>query len=177
MADEALTTLPRVHFVELHNAETVNRRLAAAFAAQKDAAHVRRTHQFHGRFENTYIDAQHIPELAPVSDLALRTARGLLGTPELRHGFWFNEMQPGQRTSLHSHEELDERLSAVYYITCADDSGRLVLHDDVAQILVTPRPGLLVLFPPDLAHEVEENTSNQMRLSVAFNFGPLNSEI
>ena len=85
-------------------------------------------------------------------------------------------MQPGQRPSLHSHEELDERLSAVYYVTCADDSGRLILHDDEAQILVTPRPGLLVFFPPDLPHEVEENRSDQTRLSVAFNFGPPNSE-
>ena len=177
MADDAPTTLTPVHFAELDDAEAVNRRLAAAFAAQKDAGHVRRTHQFHGRFENTYIDAEYIPELAPVSGLALRMARTLLGTQQLRHGFWFNEMQPGQRTSLHSHEELDERLSAVYYVTCTDDSGRLILHDDEAQILVTPRPGLLVLFPPDLPHEVEENRSGQTRLSVAFNFGPPHSEI
>ena len=177
MGSGSLTSLARIHFAELDDAETVNRRLAAAFARHKDAEHVRRTHQFHGRFENTYIDAEHIPELAPVSGLALRTAVKLLGTPDLRHGFWFNEMQPGQRTSLHSHEELDERLSAVYYVTCPKDSGRLILHDDEAQILITPRAGLLVLFPPDLPHEVEKNRSGKTRLSVAFNFGPSNSEI
>lgn len=177
MGSEWPTPLARIHFAELDDAETVNRRLAAAFARNKNAAHVRRTHQFHGRFENTYIDAGHIPELAPVSELALRVARQLLATPELRQGFWFNEMQAGQRTSLHSHEELDERLSAVYYVTCPEDSGRLILHDDEAQILVTPRAGLLVLFPPDLPHEVEENRSEETRLSVAFNFGPSNSEI
>ena len=85
-------------------------------------------------------------------------------------------MQPGQRTSLHSHEELDECLSAVYYVTCPDDSGRLILHDDEAKIVIDPRPGLLVLFPPDLPHEVEENRGRGTRLSVAFNFGPPNSE-
>ena len=176
MGDGPRSTLARVHFAELDDAETVNRRLALAFARQKHAPHVRRTHQFHGRFENTYIDAEYLPELTPVSDLAQRLARSLLGTSELRHGFWFNEMQPGQRTSLHSHEELDERLSAVYYVTCPDDSGRLILHDDDAQIFIDPRPGLLVLFPPNLPHEVEENRGSGTRLSVAFNFGPSNSE-
>jgi hypothetical protein len=176
VGDEPLCTLARVHFAELHDAETVNRRLAPAFVRQKHAPHVRRSHQFFGRFENIYIDAEYLPELTPVSDLALRMARSLLGTSALRHGFWFNEMQPGQRTSLHSHEELDECLSAVYYVTCPDDSGRLILHDDEAKIVIDPRPGLLVLFPPDLPHEVEENRGRGTRLSVAFNFGPPNSE-
>jgi hypothetical protein len=57
-------------------------------------------------------------------------------------------------------------------VNCPADSGRLVLHDDEAVITVTPRPGLLVLFPPDLPHEVEEHRGQGTRLSVAFNFGP-----
>lgn len=176
MTDAAIEALAAVHFAELPDAQSVNAQLALAFEREKDADDVRRTHQFHGRFENTYIDAGRLPELTPVTEFVIATAQRLLGQIELRHGFWFNEMRPGQRTTLHSHEELDEQLSAVYYVTCPENSGRLILHDDHARISIVPHPGLLVLFPPDLPHEVEENVSAQTRLSIAFNFGPRDSE-
>jgi uncharacterized RmlC-like cupin family protein len=164
--------LASVHFVELADSTRINDALTAAFEREKGAEHVRRTHHFHGRFENTYIDAGHLPELHPVTAAATAAARQLLGTSALKFGFWFNEMAPGDRTSLHSHEELDEQLSAVYYVRCEEHSGHLVLHDHQAQIRIAPKPGLLVLFPPDLPHEVDQNTSAATRLSVAFNFGP-----
>jgi hypothetical protein len=167
-----VTTLSPVFFAELDRAATTNAALTAAFQREKGGPEVRRTHSFGDRFENTYIPPGRLPELAPVRDFALRTATGILGRDRLHHGFWFNEMQPGQRTTLHSHEEDDELLSAVYYLECPQGSGRLLLQDDEAVIAVTPRPGLLVLFPPDLPHEVEQNASHRTRLSVAFNFGP-----
>lgn len=173
MTDDTIALPTPVQFAELDDAGPINARLEAAFEREKHRA--RRTHHFFGRFENTYIDAENLPEIAPVSAFVERNACELLGTTALRHGFWFNEMQPGDKTSLHSHEELDERLSAVYYVTCPERSGRLILHDDEARIVVTPRPGLLVMFSPDLPHEVEPNTSDRMRLSVAFNFGLSNA--
>jgi len=175
MASGSPRTLTPVHFAEMADCTPVNTALIQAFEREKSAPDVRRTHSFHGRFENTYIPAARLPELAPVQRFVLDVAAGILQTRDLRHGFWFNEMPPGHRTSLHSHEELDELLSAVYYVDCVPDSGSLLLHDDEARIVVTPRPGLAVFFPPDLPHEVEENCSDATRLSVAFNFGPLNS--
>jgi uncharacterized RmlC-like cupin family protein len=172
MSDDRPSAITPVHFAEITDAETVNRALLAAYQRERDGEQVRRSHMFGGRFENTYIDAGRLPELAPVRDFALASARRILGRDTLHFGFWFNEMQPGHNTSLHTHEEDDELLSAVYYVTATADSGRLLLHDDEAQIAVTPRPGLLVLFPPDLPHEVEVNASDQARLSIAFNFGP-----
>ncbi|MCB1800755.1 MAG: 2OG-Fe(II) oxygenase [Gammaproteobacteria bacterium] len=169
------TRLSSVHFIDLDDAPAVNERLYQAFERENRVEDVRRTHSFHGRFENTYIKRERIPELAPVTQLAHACACRILGMERLHLGFWFNEMMPGQRTSLHAHQELDELLSAVYYIRCADDCGDLVLHDDPARVTVSPRPGLMVLFPPDLPHEVEENRSGQTRLSVAFNFGPWRS--
>lgn len=165
-----------VNFAELADAGSINDQLAAAFEREKDADDVRRTHSFHGRFENIYIAGDHIPELARVTRFAHDCACRILGRDRLHLGFWFNEMMPGHRTSLHAHEELDELLSAVYYIRCADDCGELILHDDPARIVITPRAGTLVLFPPDLPHEVSENRSQQVRLSVAFNFGPWRSQ-
>jgi uncharacterized RmlC-like cupin family protein len=161
--------------VDLVLAGAVNRALIAGFQREKDGPEVRRTHMFGGRYENTYIARRRLPELAPLTAFVLAAAAGILRTGRLHHGFWFNEMPPGHGTSLHSHEELDELLSAVYYLQCPDHSGRLILHDQEAQITVTPRPGLLVLFPPYLPHEVEPNRSRQTRLSVAFNFGPADS--
>ena len=165
-------TLSPVYFAELVPAAATNRALITAFEREKDGPDVRRTHGFGGRFENTYLAGKRLPELAPVRDFALHTACALLRRDRLHHGFWFNEMHPGQRTTLHAHEEDDDQLSAVHYLECPPDSGRLLLHDDQALIAVTPRPGLLVLFPPDLPHEVEPNASTRTRLSVAFNFGP-----
>jgi len=167
-----ITALAPVFFAELDQATATNDALIAAFQREKHAPDVRRTHSFGDRFENTYIPTARLPELAPVREFALRAATGILGRDRLHHGFWFNEMHPGHRTTLHSHEEDDELLSAVYYLACPTGSGRLLLRDDEAVISVTPRPGLLVLFPPDLPHEVEQNASNRTRLSVAFNFGP-----
>ncbi len=167
-----ITALSPVYFAELDQAAATNDALIAAIQREKNAPDVRRTHNFGDRFENTYIPPARLPELAPVREFALRAATGILRRGQLHHGFWFNEMHPGQRTTLHSHEEDDELLSAVYYLACPADSGRLLLKDHEAVISVTPRPGLLVLFPPDLPHEVEQNASDRIRLSVAFNFGP-----
>ncbi|MCG6966116.1 MAG: 2OG-Fe(II) oxygenase family protein [Chromatiaceae bacterium] len=172
MTDPLLRTLSPVHFADLPQAADVNRALIEAFERTSAALDVRRTHKFAGRYENTYIPAERLPELTPVRDFAVHRAATVLGIDAPHHGFWFNEMRSGQRTTLHDHAEADELLSGVYYLSCAPGSGRLVLHDDDAQILITPRPGLLVLFPPDLPHEVEQNSSTETRLSIAFNFGP-----
>lgn len=177
MTEVPVSRLTPVYFAELPAAGIINPTVIDAFEREKDAQDIKRTHMFAGRFENIYIPRQRLPELAPLTEFVEAAAKQVLERSRLRHGFWFNEMYPGHSTTLHSHEEEDELLSAVYYLECPDNSGRLVLHDDDAEVLVTPRPGLLVLFPPDLPHRVEKNASQGTRLSVAFNFGPGNSVI
>jgi hypothetical protein len=149
-----------------------NQAIASDLQAVKDHPDVYQTHHFHGRFENTYVPAMLMPALTPLIDWVLEQARQVLGRTELHYGFWFNEMGPGHRTSLHSHEEVDELLSAVYYIQVPQNSGRLVLWEDDTAHRIEPEEGMLLMFPPQLPHEVEENRSNATRLSVAFNFGP-----
>ena len=63
--------LPPVRIAVLPGAETVNRALLSAFERESVAEAVHRTHHFHGRFENTYIDRQRLPELDPVIGFAL----------------------------------------------------------------------------------------------------------
>lgn len=175
MSDIPEAELIAIHVAELPEAGRINDALDAAFAREQAGPAARRTHHFHDRFENIYIPASRLPELAPVTQFVHRSAAEVLATTALRSGFWFNAMPPGHRTTLHSHEENDERLSAVYYVRCPPGSGRLILHEGPTEITITPRPGLLVMFPPNLPHEVEENASAATRLSVAFNFGPAHS--
>ena len=136
---------------------------------------VRQTHHFAGRFENTYIDAADIPDIATVLEVVKQQAGQLLGIPvdRLKAGFWFNAMEAGQRTTLHHHDENDELLSAVYYIRVPENSGELILHDADKQISIQPQAGKLVMFAPGVLHEVTAHSGTGLRLSVAMNVGPV----
>jgi len=164
--------LPELRQARLADADALNAALALELDAVRDHPDVYQTHALHGRFENTYVPAALLPSMQALSEWVLAQARAVLGREELRWGFWFNEMGPGHRTSLHAHEEDDELLSAVYYIQVPAGSGRLVLWQGEQAIRIQPEAGMLLMFPPQMPHEVEENRSNGTRLSVAFNFGP-----
>ena len=87
-------------------------------------------------------------------------------------GFWLNDMGPGDATSRHDHDELDELLSAVYYVHVPGNSGNLVIHDAHCRTEVTPKEGMFVFFAPAVVHSVSVNQSAERRLSIAMNFGP-----
>ena len=115
-----------------------------------------------------------IPEINVVLDvLKQQTAKLLtLPTDKLQAGFWFNAMEPGQRTAMHHHDENDELLSAVYYIRVPANSGDLMLHDVNEQFRVHPQAGKLVMFLPQVPHEVTAHRGSGLRLSVGMNVGP-----
>jgi hypothetical protein len=167
-------SLPPVHVISIPDAESLNRSILQRFWILRDDPNTRRSHFFHGRFENIYIPRGQMPEILPLITLAEQAASTILQRTEpLRSGHWFNWMGPGHCTSLHTHEEDDELLSAVYYLTVPEHSGDLLLESAPFSIRLHPAPGMLALFPPSLPHAVECNKSDQHRLSVAFNFGPL----
>lgn len=162
-----------IHGARLADAERINGPLAAAFRSLSDADFTRRTHYFGGRYENLYLERHRIPEVAAVLATAERFARAILGWDRgLRCGFWLNAQGPGQSTTPHNHDENDELLSGVYYVQVPPDSGDLVLLDGWFRVHVTPAAGLMLFFPPQLMHQVETNRSGELRLSLAFNFGP-----
>ncbi len=158
----------------LENPANLNTSLYARFMELSGTDRVRQTHHFAGRFENIYIEAADIPDMETVLNVVKQQAAQLLGMPaeSLSAGFWFNAMEAGQRTAIHHHDENDELLSAVYYIRVPENSGDLVLYDGGERVIVRPQEGKVVMFAPNVLHEVTANLGSGLRLSVGMNVGP-----
>ncbi len=100
-----------------------------------------------------------------------------------------NVLQPLECDTPHHHPDAD--LIAVYYVTCPELSGELLIHDPRGSVgaiwqdpsvvndangrsgrifcRIQPRPGLLVMFPNYLFHSVETNLSNKTRIFIVSN--------
>jgi len=157
---------------DLADSETINTAIIEQFNQYRDSDEVRRSHYFAGRYENIYLDLAKVPAMQAVMDQAQQFAKQILNIEyELKHGFWFNLMLPGQVTQPHRHDDDDECLSAVYYIDTPENCGELLLTIESEVTNITPQAGRFVFFPPDITHEVTENKSNYERLSVGMNFG------
>jgi len=154
----------------------INQKIIEAFNASRHDPEVKKTHFFGGRYENIYVGTDRVPQLQLVLDQALDYARQITRVNELRAGFWFNAMPPGSDTTLHRHDDDDELLSGVYYITAPENSGKLIIHEGEHRHEITPAAGNFIFFGPDVPHEVAKNNSASERLSIGINFGPLNDE-
>ena len=146
------------------------------FLNHQDDEGVVKTHLFEDRYENIYLNEQHIPELKSLLKEAVRLAGEILNIKHLCAGYWFNYMPPGATTTLHTHDDDDELLSGVYYVNVPEDSGNLIIYDETKsankkRIEIQPTAGEFIFFKPDAPHEVSKNNSSQHRLSIGFNFG------
>ena len=101
---------------------------------------------------------------------------------------WANINPPGGLNNPHLHP--NSLFSGVYYVKSQPQSGRLKIYDprSVSQMVmptkkpgnpgkdmwreayIDPIPGRIIMFPAWLWHSVEENQSNDIRISVSFNF-------
>ncbi|MDH5472420.1 MAG: 2OG-Fe(II) oxygenase family protein [Gammaproteobacteria bacterium] len=165
---------PSLYSNLLDNADNVNARLLDGFYRHLQDEDNKRTHLFEGRYENIYISSEKIPEKSLILQAVIATASKILdiSPSDLKAGLWFNAMQPGDSTTAHRHDDDDELLSAVYYVKVPKNSGELILTVNNFTTHVTPKEGMMVFFPPDMIHEVTENKSNEMRLSLGINIGP-----
>ena len=99
---------------------------------------------------------------------------------------WLNINKKGNSNTLHDHPH--SIVSGVFYIKVPKDSGKLVFTNDAlirffplkvnnfnsnnSQVWrFEPEESMLYLFPAWLKHEVTPNSSNEDRVSIAFNFG------
>jgi len=157
---------------DLPDCKAINAVINKQFNQYRDTDEVRRSHYFSGRYENIYLDLAKVPAMQTVMDQAHQFAQQILNTQqELKQGYWFNLMLPGQVTQPHSHDDDDEQLSAVYYINTPENGGNLLLNINKDVVCITPKAGQFVFFPPNVVHEVTENKSHFERLSVGMNFG------
>lgn len=163
-----------LHYARLAECNELNQLLITGLQQYIDDQDTRKTHEFFGRYENIYIDAEKIPAIRQVLRTVTEIAAEILQQPaeELKAGLWFNLMNPGDRTTLHRHDDDDELLSAVYYVKVPKNSGELMLGTPPMHCRVTPEEGLFVFFPPDMPHEVTENLSQHSRISLGINIGP-----
>ncbi len=150
-----------------------NEAILARYYQLKDHSDTRKTHLFGGRYENVYISRASFPELEPVFQFLEQSVLDMTGCDRarLKLGFWLNAMEPGHKTTLHSHDDWDEVVSAVYYVTVPERSGFLVISEGNERVAVQPQPGRIVMFSPKIEHEVTENLGDAMRLSVGINVG------
>jgi len=162
--------------------DTQNKTLEAEYTSLKDSYVVTKTHYIGQRFENIYIDKYKFTNLPKLLEEAITHASEILNTKQkIKVGFWFNEMRPGHRTSAHTHDEDDELLSGVYYVNVPENSGNLILGDDILDpknemISIMPERGEFIFFSPKLVHSVNENKSLKTRLSIGMNFGRESSQ-
>ena len=164
---------PAYHEFFYPGAHCVNAAVTSRFEALLHAGEVRKTHLFAGRYENLYIEREEIPALQQLIPFWLEAAADVLHkqVADLRCGFWFNQMGPGDVTQAHSHDDYDEKLSGVYYLHVPKESGDLILHQGDQRQVIQPQAGLLLLFSSSAVHEVSENFSQETRLSIGINFG------
>jgi len=159
-----------------HNIVNLNQDIVKKFNANQNNNDIRKTHLFEGRYENIYLSEQQIPELKILIDEAVSLAEDILMVKNISAGYWFNAMPPESTTTLHSHDDFDELLSAVYYLHVPEDSGNLIVYNKTVnnkeeKIEITPHAGEFIFFKPDIKHEVGRNNSNEYRLSIGINFG------
>lgn len=138
----------------------------------QNSEQLRKTHLFHGRYENIYIDEPQCNDLHTLMDEAVQRAAGVIGVDanQLSIGYWFNLMNPGDITDWHTHDDDDELLSGVVYLKVPENSGNLIIREQ-NQVELKPRLGGYVFFLPSTPHVVTENRSLEHRLSIGMNFG------
>lgn len=145
---------------------------------ETDSNELKKSHFFHGRYENIYIKNVKFELLITLLADAKQQAAKLLNchANDLSMDFWFNDMPPKHITDWHRHDVMDEKLSGVYYLLVPAKSGDLLLKDaslknKLCIKRISPTANDFVFFNPDIEHYVEENKSNQSRLSIGMNFG------
>lgn len=164
-----------IYSLQLDHYQTLNQKLIEGFLQYRDKPDIKQTHFFHQRYENIYLDEQHIAAIADIKKAAINSAASLLNKEAntLKAGLWFNAMEKNHITTAHRHDDDDELLSAVYYIQVPENSGDLEFTQQRCTTYLKPQAGMMAFFPPSLMHRVLENKSDELRLSLGINIGPL----
>lgn len=135
-----------------------------------------------------YILKTQLPEIKQFIELGVKSYVDTILIPKHSVNFyitqsWLNYTNPGQ--SHHKHNHGNSILSGVFYFNADFEKDKIIFYSErYNQITITPKeyntynsqswwfavkPGRLVIFPSDLNHMVEQTTSDNTRVSLAFN--------
>ena len=115
----------------LHLGKYEIRTITQRFFTLKEHSDTDKSHYFNGRFENIYPPKALFPELDSLLSNFKQLAEEILKTnKQLGLSFWFNEMAPGNSTTLHTHDEDGELLSVVIYFTVPKNSGTFIFTQE-----------------------------------------------
>lgn len=100
------------------------------------------------------------------------------------NGSWFNIYQKNDYQENHVHPT--SVISAIYVLKCSDDGARIFFNSPInnmyyakrtcesqltaSQIICKSVPGTLIIFPSYLVHAVERHESDEIRISLSYNF-------
>lgn len=103
------------------------------------------------------------------------------------NGSWFNIYYRNDFQETHVHPT--SVISAIYILTCSNDGARIFFNSPVNnmyhvrkkvekqemvdQIICSSTPGTLIIFPSYLPHAVERHESDEIRISLSYNFKQL----
>lgn len=100
------------------------------------------------------------------------------------NGSWFNIYTRYDFQETHVHPT--SAISAIYILACSDDGARIFLNSPISnmyhikktvekqemvdQVICKSIPGTLVIFPSYLPHAVERHESDNLRISLSYNY-------
>lgn len=87
--------------------------------------------------------------------------------------WWFNCGEPGDEYRWHAHSPYTH--SGVLYVQVPENSGGIEFRRHEEYQVFQPQAGDFIQFSGNLAHRVLPNKSSDYRISVAFNFKPVNT--
>ena len=180
-----------IHVIDINDFDDYKDQLVKEIYQERDEDPIGRKISNHGGWQSNQININHcksetlkeiiigsLSRLEPISDNISMAVEG-----------WKNINGPGDFNLKHNHPRSD--LSGVFWIKAPKNSGSIVFHspemfnrfqeldsyeDDFcynSNCYMThdfvPHEGRILIFPASLEHHVEENKSNEDRISYSFN--------
>ena len=130
---------------------------------------------------NTFQEDSYYPETEACNDLIMKVDDVIqknINRYFKTYNQWAHILQPNESTMIHSHDNptTPPSLSWVYYSKTDDNCGNIVwqstIHNKFFSQEVTPKVGMLIIFPNWMPHFTKKNNSNNIRISISGNAQP-----
>ena len=125
---------------------------------------------------STHYEDTEAPDCKMLDDIVIEMAKAFhaaTGYQLVLDSKWSHIHEKNMSTTIHNHYPVE--ISAVFYVSVPEGSGKLLLHPHhnkyhLATVPFEPKEGMFLIFPGALEHSVTRNHSDKPRISLAFNF-------